>query len=125
MPITASPAPCSSPSRIDTAIPFGSSAGWFGCNRVDSVPRAPSVLRNAVTTSHLRATRIRSWLRISFETAATISGVKPGAAARRGPAVAAGDSSQSRSSPTVIERNGAKAAASCVSRISRVTSSTS
>ena len=37
------------------------------------------VLRNLVTTRIFRATAIRSWLRISFETAAAISGVSPGA----------------------------------------------
>ena len=37
--------------------------------------------RNRVTTRHLRATWMRSWLRISFETAAAISGVSPGASA--------------------------------------------
>ena len=46
------------------------------------------VLRNRVVTRHLRATSTRSWLRMSFETAATISGVRPGAsAARRGASV--------------------------------------
>ena len=42
-------------------------------------PGRPIVLRKRVTTRHLRATRIRSWLRISLQTAAAISGVMPGA----------------------------------------------
>ena len=37
------------------------------------------MLRNRVTTRHLLATRMRSWFRMSLLTAATISGVSPGA----------------------------------------------
>ena len=58
-------------------------------------------------------------------TAAAISGVKPGAAAASVALSAASDSSQSRRPPTVRWETGAKAAASCVSTISRVTSSSS
>ena len=42
-------------------------------------PARPIVLRKRVTTRHLLATRMRSWLRISLLTAAAISGVSPGA----------------------------------------------
>ena len=63
------------------------------------------VLRNAVTTRHLRATAIRSWLRISLQTAAAISGVTPGASAASAAASAASLSSQSRKSPTVSARS--------------------
>ena len=66
-------------------MPLGSSVGWFGCRRTASRPGRPMVLRKRVTTRHLRATRIRSWLRISLLTAAAISGVMPGAhAGKRG-----------------------------------------
>jgi hypothetical protein len=81
MPITASPQPYSSPSRIAAATPLGSSVGWFGWMREESRPGSPMVLRKRVTTVHLRATAIRSWLRMIFETAAAISGVTPGASA--------------------------------------------
>lgn len=81
--------------------------------------------RKRVTTRQRRATPIRSWLRISLLTAATISGVKPGASAASTSVVATSDSSQSRKPPTVRWATGAKAAASWVSTISRVTSSTS
>ena len=77
MPITASPQPYSRPSRIDAPMPTGSSVGWFGCRRIESRPGRPIVLRNRVTTRHLLAARMRSWLRISLLTAATISGVRP------------------------------------------------
>ena len=47
-------------------MPRRSSVGWFGCSRTESRPGRPSVLRKRVTTRHLLATRIRSWLRISL-----------------------------------------------------------
>ena len=62
-------------------MPRGSSVGWLGCSRTESRPGRPRVLRNRVTTRHLRPTCTRSWLRMSLETAATISGVSPGASA--------------------------------------------
>ena len=83
------------------------------------------VLRKAEVTWHFFATRIRSWLRISFETAAAISGVIPRDSFVRTSDVAASDSSQSRKPPTVSEDIAAKAAASWLSRIRRVTSSSS
>jgi hypothetical protein len=77
----------------------------------------------------LPATKIRSCARMSLETAAAISGVRPGASAASVPAVARSESSQSRNSPTVRPATGAKAAlASAVeaeSKIRRVTSSVS
>ena len=88
-------------------------------------PSSPMVLRNAVTTRHLRATSIRSWLRMTLLTAATISGVSPGASAASTSGVAASLSSQLRKSPTVRWATGAKATASCVSMMRRVTSSAS
>ena len=106
-------------------MPRVSSAGWLGWSRVASRPSSPSVVRNAVTTRHFLATPIRSWLRISFDTAATISGVRPGARAARAAASAASESNQSRNSPTVSEDTGAKAARSWVSTMRRVTSSSS
>ena len=54
------------------------------------------VLRKADVTWHFFATRIRSWLRISFETAAAISGVIPRDSFRSTSPVAASESSQSR-----------------------------
>jgi hypothetical protein len=81
MPITASPAPYIRPSRMLAAMPAGLSAGWLGCSRTARWPGRPRVLRKRVTTFTLRATAIRSWLRISLLTAATISGVRPGASA--------------------------------------------
>ena len=91
MPITASPQPYISPSTTEAATPARSSVGWFGCKRTAIVPGRPMVLRNRVTTEHFLATRIRSWLRISFETAAAISGMIPGASAVRTEAWAASD----------------------------------
>jgi hypothetical protein len=67
------------------------------------------VLRKRLTTSHFFATWIRSWLRISFDTAAAISGVTPRDSFRRLSPVAASDNSQSRNAPTVSEETGAKA----------------
>ena len=61
------------------------------------------VLRKRVTTSRLAAIAIRSWLRQSLLTAATISGVRPGESAASASPVAVSESSQSRSSPTVTE----------------------
>jgi hypothetical protein len=46
MPITASPQPYSSPSRIEAVMPAGSSVGWLGCRRTAMVPGRPMVLRN-------------------------------------------------------------------------------
>ncbi len=112
MPITASPLPYSRPSSTLAAMPAASSVGWLGCRRVDSRPRRPSVLRKAVVTRTLAATSTRSCTRISLDTAATISGVSPGASAARLASVAASPSSQSRKSPTVRCATGAKAAAS-------------
>ena len=63
---------------------------------------------------------------MSLLTAAAISGVRPGASARQRLAVGLRRrSSQSRKSPTVRWLTGAKAAASWLSMISRVTSSLS
>ncbi|ALE78556.1 hypothetical protein WY02_09055 [Pseudonocardia sp. AL041005-10] len=122
MPMTASPQPSSSPSTMDAVTPDGSSVGWLGCSRVAIVPGSPTVERNAVTTGVRRATAIRSCSRISFETAATISGVRPGASAV---VSVVGSSRCSRKPPTVIDATGANAARSCESRIRRVTSSSS
>ena len=124
-PITASPLPSSRPSRVAARMPWASSVGWLGCSRLDSRPGRPRVERKAVVTWHLRATAMRSWLRISLETAATISGVRPGARAVRVSGVAALDSSQSRNAPTVRPETASKAAASWLSMISRVTLSRS
>ncbi len=87
------------------------------------MPGRPIVLRKRVVTRHLAATATRSATRMIFETAAAISGVTP--ARIGGSASGAAASSQSRKPPTVRCAMGAKAAASCVSRISRVTSSAS
>lgn len=64
-------------------------------------------------------------MRISFETAAAISGVTPSESAASLSVLASSDRSQSRNSPTVIDATGAKAFASWLSKISRVTSSAS
>ena len=106
-------------------MPLTSSKGWLGCNRTLMRPRRPMVLRKADVTWHFFATRMRSWLRISFETAAAISGVMPRDNFRSVSVLAASDSSQSRNPPTVSEATGAKAVRSCVSTIRRVTSSSS
>jgi hypothetical protein len=127
MPMTASPQPCSSPSTMDAVTPSGSSVGWLGCSREASRPGRPRVLRSPVTTRVRRPTATRSALRISFEVAATISGVSPRASSlidASSPA-AAQASSRSRNSPTVSDATGAKATGSWVSRTSRVTSSSS
>jgi hypothetical protein len=75
------------------------------------------VLRKAVTTRHLRATEIRSWLRISLLIAAAISGFSPGASVARSAVPVVSASSHSRNSSTVCERSGAQARGSCVSTI--------
>src|SRR5206468_3403547 len=63
--------------RIVAVMPLASSKGWLGCSRTLIRPFRPMVLRNAEITAHFFATRIRSWLRISLETPAAISGVIP------------------------------------------------
>ena len=125
MPITASPQPYIRPSTMEAVMPARSSVGWLGCSRTAMVPGSPMVLRKRVTTRHFLAARIRSWLRMIFDTAAAISGVIAGASRASTFDVARSDSSQSRNSPTVMAAMGANALASCVSRISRVTSSAS
>ena len=62
---------------------------------------------------HFSAVQSRSWLRISFETAAAISGVMPGAAAASFAAFWAGSSSYSSKPPTLRWLIAAKAALSC------------
>ncbi len=124
-PITASPQPYISPSTTEAVMPAGSSVGWLGCSRTAIVPGRPMVLRKAVVTRQRLATAIRSWLRISLETAAAISGVMPGASAARTSLVARSERRKSRKSPTVIDATGRNASPSCVSRMSRVTSSVS
>src|SRR5580704_13859847 len=81
--------------------------------------------RNRVTTRHFAATETRSCKRMIFETAAAISGVRPGARACKLSESACSDSSQSRKSPTVKCETGANAARSCESQMSLVTSSVS
>ena len=83
------------------------------------------VLRKRVTTAHFDAISIRSCSRLSFATAATISGVSPGASAVRTAGVASSDNRKSRKPPTVRCDTAAKAARSWVSTISRVISSAS
>ncbi|SST08993.1 Uncharacterised protein [Acinetobacter baumannii] len=78
-----------------------------------------------MTTRIFCATRTRSWTRMIFDTAAAISGVRPGARARRLASSAASPSSQSRKPPTVRWDTGAKASRWWVSMIRRVTSSSS
>jgi hypothetical protein len=125
MPRTASPEPSTRPSTIAAAMPAAESVGWLGWRRVESRPGRPTVVRKRVTTRILRATSTRSCRRMSFDAAAAISGVRPDARAARLSPVASSDSSQSRSSPTVRWAMGANAAASWVSKMSRVTSSVS
>ena len=86
-------------------MPLASSKGWLGCSRTLIRPFRPMVLRNAVVTAHFLATRIRSWLRISFETPAAISGVIPRETFASVSLVAASDNSQSRKPPTVSDGN--------------------
>ncbi len=92
---------------MEAVIPSRSSLGWLGCSRADIVPGRPMVSRKAVTTRHLLAARIRSWLRMILLTAAAISGVTPGAIWDSTALVAASLSRNSRKSPTVIEAIGA------------------
>ena len=103
-------------------MPTGSSVGWLGWSRVARVPGRPIVERRAVTTGVRRATATRSETRISLLTAATISGVSPGA---RAVVSVVGSSRWSRSPPTVRAAIGVNAALSWVSTMSRVTSSDS
>ena len=123
MPITASPQPYNSPSNTEAAMPRASSVGWLGCRRTARCPGRPRVSRKRATTRHLRATVMRSWLRISLLTAAAISGVSPGARCASSAGPVASDSSHSRNPPTVRCATGAKASAWWVSMTSRVTSS--
>lgn len=126
--MTASPHPIKSPSRVAAAIPRGSSVGWLGCRRVAIRPGSPMVVRKADVTLAAAATRIRSWFRMIFDAAATISGVSPGAIREsRSAASARGaiSNSQSRNPPTVRWAISANAARSWVSTMSRVTSSDS
>ncbi len=97
---------------MEAATPAGSSVGWLGCSRTESRPSRPTVLRKRVTTRRLRATAMRSWLRMSLLTAATISGVRPAVTPARASAVAASDRSQSRKAPTVRPLTGSNAAGS-------------
>ena len=128
MPITASPQPINRPSSSAAAIPRGSSVGWLGCSRVASVPGNPIVVRKAAVAVAAAATRIKSWLRMTFDTAATISGVSPGEMAAMRAALSsrqAASSSQSRKPPTVRCAMGPNASRSWLSMMSRVTSSVS
>ena len=106
-------------------MPAGSSVGWFGCSRAERRPGSPSVLRKRVTTRRFAAISTRSWLRQIFVSAAAISGVRPGASAAKARSSVASARRWSRSPPTVRCDTGAKAAASWVSRMRRVTSSAS
>ena len=125
MPMQASPDPSKMPSRIEAVMPLVSSKGWLGCRRTLIRPGKPMLLRNRVVTRHFFATRIRSWLRISFETAAAISGVMPRESFASASPLAASDNSQSRNAPTVSDAIAAKPCASWLSTIRRVTSSSS
>jgi hypothetical protein len=125
MPITASPHPYIRPSTMDAVMPAGSSVGWFGCSRTAMVPGKPMVLRKRVTTRHFLAARIKSWLRMILHTAAAISGVMAGARPASASLSAVSDRMSSRSSPTVIATMAANARASWLSRMRRVTSSSS
>ena len=60
MPMTASPAPRSRPSRMLAAMARRSSVGWLGCSRTDRRPGSPMVSRKRVTTEHFAAITIRS-----------------------------------------------------------------
>jgi hypothetical protein len=100
-PITASPQPYDRPSRIDARMPSTSSVGWFGWQRDDSRPGRPSVEFARTTTWHFAPTVIRSKFDISLAAAATISGVRPGAIARKVGPVVSTSSSHSRNWPTV------------------------
>src|ERR1041384_3019762 len=64
-------------------MPSTSSVGWLGWQRDDSRPGSPSVLLARTTTWHLAPTVIRSKFDISLHAAAAISGVSPGAIARK------------------------------------------
>ena len=60
-------------------MPGGIIGGMIGLQAHRQGALRPRCCERRVITSHLRATAIRSWLRISLDTAATISGVSPGA----------------------------------------------
>ena len=63
------------------AIPRGRPSDGSAANAWRGAPRSPTVLRNRVMTRIFDATVIRSCTRISFDTAAAISGMSPGASA--------------------------------------------
>jgi hypothetical protein len=124
MPITASPAPYINPSMADAAMPGRAVGGVVGLQAHRHVPgQAQGVAKARDHFWQRLATSIRSWLRISLLTAATISGVRPGARACRVAGVAASDSSQSRKPPTVRWATGAKAKGVVAVDDQRVTSS--
>ena len=84
-----------------------------------------AVLTAVITVLSDYNTRRNAELTEAIETAAAISGVIPRDSLLRTSGVAASDNSQSRKEPTVSEDTAAKAAASWVSMIRRVTSSSS
>ena len=60
MPITASPPPYRSPSRMPEAIALRSSEGSLGCRRDENLPFRPRVSLNLETTLRFDATSIKS-----------------------------------------------------------------
>ena len=124
MPITASPQPSSSPvNKAGEGCRQGHRSDGSAAGGRRAARAARSCPRKAVTTRRLAAISTRSWMRHSLETAATISGVSPGATAARAASSTASSSNQSRRSPTVSDAIEANAARSWPSMISRVTSS--
>ena len=106
-------------------MPCSSWVGGLGCGHTAIRPLSPSVLRKRVPTLHFCAVKTRSWLRISFETAAAISGVMRGATAASLQHPGPNPAATRENPPTVRWLIAAKAALSRVSRMSRVISSRS
>jgi hypothetical protein len=106
-------------------MPRASSVGWFGCRRTAMVPGQAD--RVAEPRHHPAFAGDGDEVLVAHDLGDGRRHLRRDARCQRREAfvVAASDSSQSRKPPTVRCETGAKAAASWLSRISRVTSSVS
>jgi len=103
-PMTASPVPNESPSRIDARMPSIESDGWFGCSRTERRPGSPTVFVACTTTRILRAATMRSRFVMSFAQAAIISLVSPRPRRRSSAPSLRSSRTYSRSCDTVQDR---------------------
>ena len=100
MPITASPQPSSRPSRMEAAMPGGSSVGWFGCSRTESRPGRP--MRVAEARDHAAFRGDRHQVLVAHQLADRGRHLRREPGRERGQRRGVGrGSSHSRNSPTV------------------------